>query len=79
MAGSEALIDQAAFDGLDRVAAPEEEAAGWFVTLGEDVLMAAGYGKVRSLVEAAGFRVHEVDLSEFTKADGGPTCLSLLV
>jgi dimethylargininase len=78
--GSEALIDQAAFDGLDRVAAPEEEAVGCnFVTVGDDVLMAAGYGKVRSLVEAAGFRVHEVELSEFTKADGGPTCLSLLV
>lgn len=78
--GSETLIDQAAFDGLDRVAAPEEEAAGCnFVTVGDDVLMAAGYGKVRSLVEAAGFRIHEVDLSEFTKADGGPTCLSLLV
>ena len=41
--------------------------------------MAAGYSRVRSLVEAAGFRVHEVDLSEFIKADGGPTCLSLLV
>jgi len=78
--GSEALIDQAAFDGLDRVAAPGEEAAGCnFVTVGDDVLMAAGYGKVRSLVEAGGFRVHQVDLSEFTKADGGPTCLSLLV
>ena len=78
--GSEALISQAAFHGLKRVAAPEEEAAGCnFVTVGDDVLMAAGYDKVRSLVEAVGFRVHEVDLSEFTKADGGPTCLSLLV
>lgn len=78
--GSEALIDQPAFDGLKRMAAPEEEAVGCnFLTVGDDVLMAAGYGKVRSLVEAAGFWVHEVDLSEFTKADGGPTCLSLLV
>jgi dimethylargininase len=78
--GSEALIDQAAFDGLNRVAAPEEEAAGCnFVTVEDDVLMAAGYGNIRRLVEAAGFRVHEVDLSEFTKADGGPTCLSLLI
>jgi dimethylargininase len=78
--GSEALIDQAAFDGLERVVAPEEEAAGCnFVAVADDVLMAAGYGKVRSLLEAAGFRVHEVNLSEFAKADGGPTCLSLLV
>jgi dimethylargininase len=78
--GSEALIDQPAFDGLERVAAPEEEAVGCnFVAVANDVLMAAGYGKVRSLLEATGFRVHEVDLSEFAKADGGPTCLSLLV
>jgi dimethylargininase len=78
--GSEALIDQAAFDGLERVAAPEEEAAGCnFVTLADDVLMAAGYGRVSSLLQATGFRVHEVDLSEFAKAGGGPTCLSLLV
>lgn len=78
--GSEALIDQAAFDGLKRIAAPEEEAAGCnFVTVGDDVLMSAGYGEVRNLLQAEGFRVHEVDLSEFVKADGGPTCLSLLV
>lgn len=78
--GSEALIEQAAFDGLKRVAAPDEEAVGCnFVTVGDNVLMAAGYEKVRSMLEAAGFRVHEVDLSEFAKADGGPTCLSLLV
>lgn len=77
--GSEALIKQAAFDGLERVAAPEEEVAGCnFVTLAEDVLMAAGYPGVRSLLEARGFRVFEVNLSEFVKADGGPTCLSLL-
>jgi dimethylargininase len=78
--GSEALIDQPAFNGLKRVAAPEEEAAGCnFVTVGDDVVMAAGYGRVRSLLQEAGFRVHQVDLSEFVKADGGPTCLSLLV
>lgn len=78
--GAEPLIEQAAFDGLDRVAAPEEEATGCnFVIVGDDVLMAAGYEEVRSLLQARDFRVHEVDLSEFTKADGGPTCLSLLV
>jgi N-dimethylarginine dimethylaminohydrolase len=34
---------------------------------------------VRELLEQRGLRVNEVDLSEFAKADGGPTCLSLLV
>jgi dimethylargininase len=78
--GSEALIDQQAFEGLERVPAPEEEVIGCnFVSIEGDVLMAAEYGGVRTLLEDRGFRVHEVDLSEFTKADGGPTCLSLLV
>jgi dimethylargininase len=78
--GSAVLIDQLAFGDLEKVAVPEEQAAGCnFVVLGEDVVMAAGFPDVRSLVKSRGFRVHEVDLSEFAKADGGPTCLSLLI
>lgn len=78
--GSEPLIGQWAFDGLERVAVPEEEATGCnFVNIDGDVLMASGYGTVRRLLEDRSFRVHEVDLSEFAKADGGPTCLSLIV
>jgi N-dimethylarginine dimethylaminohydrolase len=30
-------------------------------------------------VAALGFEVREVDLSEFARADGGASCLSLLV
>jgi dimethylargininase len=77
--GSEGLIDQSAFSDLEKVAVPEEDAAGCnFVVLEGDVVMASGFAAVRKLVEDRGFRVHELDLSEFAKADGGPTCLSLL-
>jgi dimethylargininase len=77
--GSETLIDQEAFADLERVAIPDEEATGCnFVVLDHDVVMAAGYPTVRRALEDRGFRAHEVELSEFTKADGGPTCLSLL-
>jgi dimethylargininase len=77
--GSAALIDQAAFDGLERVEVPDEEAGGCnFLAIEDDIVMASGHERVRKLLEDRGFRVHEVDLSEFTKADGGPTCLSLL-
>jgi dimethylargininase len=76
--GAEALIDQPAFDGLERVEVPDEEAVGCnFVRNGRDLLMAAGYDRIQQVLEARGFRVHPVDLSEFRKADGGPTCLSL--
>jgi dimethylargininase len=58
----------------------EEEAFGCnLLSVGRDVVMASGFDTVRSLLADRGFDVHEVDLSEFTKADGGPTCLSLLV
>jgi dimethylargininase len=78
--GSEGLIDQPAFSDLEKVAVPEEDAAGCnFVVLEGDVVMASGFAAVRKLVEDRGFRVHELDLSEFAKADGGPTCLSLLI
>jgi dimethylargininase len=78
--GSEGLIDQPAFGDLEKVAVAEEDAPGCnFVVLGKDAVMASGFPAVRKLVEDRGLRVHEVDLSEFAKADGGPTCLSLLI
>jgi dimethylargininase len=77
--GAEGLIDQPAFSDLEKVAVAEEDAPGCnFVVLGKDVVMASGFPRVRKLLEDRGFGVHEVDLSEFAKADGGPTCLSLL-
>jgi dimethylargininase len=77
--GSVVLIDQPAFGDLEKVAVPEEQAAGSnFVVLDKDVVMASGFPAVRTLVEDRGLHVHELDLSEFAKADGGPTCLSLL-
>ncbi|HET6815352.1 MAG TPA: hypothetical protein VFJ69_15325 [Actinomycetota bacterium] len=40
----------------------------------------AGIHQLTAFAEAAlGFEVRQVDLSEFAKADGGATCLSLLV
>ena len=37
--------------------------------------MAAGYPRAAKLLREAGEDVVEVELDEFTKADGGPTCL----
>jgi dimethylargininase len=78
--GAEDVIDQPAFEGLQRVAVSEEDVRGCnFVRIGGDVLMAAGFDRVAKLLEERGLHVHAVDLSEFRKADGGPTCLSLLI
>ena len=78
--GLKKILDGSAFADLDHVIVPEEEAvAGNVVVIGDQVIAASGYSATRRLLEDRGFTVHEVDLSEFAKADGGPSCLTLFV
>lgn len=60
------------------VAAGEPDAAN-VVLVGERVLMAAAHPRTVDLVRGRGFEVDVVDLSEFAKAEGCATCLSILV
>lgn len=78
--GVKEILDAPAFADLDHVIVPEDEAvAGNVVVIGDQVIAASGYAVTRRLLEDRGFTVHEVDLSEFEKADGGPSCLALFV
>ena len=56
---------------------PDEAYAANSVWINDTVLTPAGFPKTRSLIEAAGYKVREVDVSEFQKLDGGLSCLSL--
>ena len=47
--------------------------------LGPNVLMPAAHPQAAELVCKLGFTVRTVDLSEFAKAEGGVTCLSLFI
>lgn len=58
---------------------PGEHPAASVLTIGQQVVMAAGCPAAAAQVRQLGYQVHEIDLSEFTKADGGPTCLSLRI
>lgn len=49
------------------------------LTLGKFVLMPAGFPKVADKIRAHGFHTIELEMSEFEKADGGVTCLSLIL
>jgi dimethylargininase len=49
------------------------------VAVGGSVLLPAGYPFTAAEIGSWGFEVLPVPLSEFAKADGGATCLSLLV
>jgi len=55
----------------------DEAYAANSVWINDTVLTPAGFPKTRSLIEAAGCKVREVDVSEFQKIDGGLSCLSL--
>ena len=78
--GIRTVLDQPAFANLDRIVVDEEDLDACNVlAVGRDVVMATGFPPVRRRIGDRGYSVHEVDLSEFLKADGGPTCLSLLV
>jgi dimethylargininase len=65
---------------IERVIVPEEEVEGANVlSLHGTCFVAAGYPSASRALRAAGESVVEVDLGEFTRADGGPTCLVALI
>ncbi|MCS6775052.1 MAG: arginine deiminase-related protein [Chloroherpetonaceae bacterium] len=49
------------------------------VVIGNQVVMPAGCPRIASRLEARGYRVHSVDLSEFLKAGGAAKCLTLFL
>jgi len=57
--------------------AAEESYAANCVWINDRVLVPSGYPAARKTVEAAGYLVITVDVSEFRKVDGGLSCLSL--
>ena len=46
--------------------------------VGNRVCVAADHVESGGVIRKRGFEVHAVDLSEFAKAEGGVTCLSIL-
>jgi dimethylargininase len=73
-------IDARALGGVEVVRADSSEPWGASVLRVDDTLvMPAGFPRTRALLRARGLTVNIVDLSELRKAEGGPTCLSILV
>jgi dimethylargininase len=68
------------FAGLEVIRVPQAEAyAANALGLGSRVVLPAGFPHTARLITERGLEVLPVDLSEFAKADGGATCLSLVV
>jgi dimethylargininase len=68
------------FAGMEVVPVPPDESyAANVLALGDHVIVPAGYPRVAGALRACGLDVLPVPVSEFAKADGGVTCLSLLL
>ncbi|MEO5799160.1 MAG: arginine deiminase family protein [Gemmatimonadales bacterium] len=59
------------------VVAPHEGYAANAIRVNDAVVMAAGFPGAVAQVEALGYRVVTLDVSEFAKMDGGLSCLSI--
>ncbi len=69
-----------AFHGAELLVIPEEARHGGnALAVGLEVILGTGYPFITRTLEQQGFTVHAIDMSEFEKADAGPTCLALFV
>jgi dimethylargininase len=70
--------DWPALDAYEVVTVPAGESyAANALRVNDRVLVAAGYPRTRAAIEALGFDVIALEVSEFRKLDGGLSCLSL--
>jgi dimethylargininase len=74
-----AWIDETALPNVRKlVVAEEEDYAADALVVNGTVHLSARYPRTCDLVEGAGFTVRALDVSEFEKAEGALTCLSLV-
>ena len=75
-----AWIDAAALSDYELIRIPEGEPWGANIAIIDDtVLMNSAHVQTADFVHSLGFAVRTTDLREFAKAEGGITCLSLLI
>lgn len=73
------LINKSLFNDFEIITVSQEnEYAANCLTIDNTVVMPKGYKKIAKQIKNKGFEVIEVEMSEFKKADGGVTCLSLI-
>lgn len=58
---------------------PEDAYAANCLVIGSTVIMPAGFKRVEETLQEIGLHPRPVNMSEFEKADGGVTCLSLII
>lgn len=72
-------VDTTQFGGVEVIAtAPGEPEAGNGLLIGDTVVMPASFPATRARLEARGFQVVPVDVTELQKAEAGVTCCSIV-
>jgi len=72
------LIDNPAFKKFNKIIINDDESyAANCIRVNNYVIIPAGYKKSKNAIIETGYKVKEVDVSEFRKIDGGVSCLSL--
>jgi dimethylargininase len=72
------LIDHPAFRNYELIKVdPRESYSANCLHINNKVLVAKGYPGISQAIADAGFTIVELEMSEFRKADGGLSCLSL--
>ena len=80
MVTTEALADHPAVQRFRLLTVPAiDEYGANCVAVNNAVLMATGFPALAARVAALGYRVIELEMSEFRKMDGGLSCLSLRI
>jgi dimethylargininase len=73
-------VESTAFKNFQWIEVEEKDSyAANCLTLGNRVIMPAGFPAIREKIIRHGFETVEVEMSEFEKADGGVTCLSIIL
>jgi dimethylargininase len=71
-------IDATAFGG-HRIVDVAEDWAADVLAIGDVILMPTGFPNTAERLDAEGFKMRTVDVSELQKAEAGVTCMSLIV
>jgi len=75
-----AWINPSALSDFELLDVPTEEPwAANVCPVNSTVLVAAAHQRTAEIIDSLGFHVRADELSEFAKAEGGVTCLSLLI
>jgi dimethylargininase len=75
-----AWIELSGLRGYELIFVPDDEpAAGNVILLDAAVILAAAHQRTAGMIAKLGVTAHPVDISEFAKAEGGVTCLSILI